>query len=136
MDKVYLDYSASTPVSPEVMRVMHPYFNQAFGNPGSVHSSGQAAQAAMDTARQVLAAELGVNFNEIIFTGSATEANDLMIDGIFEGSDIENPKIIMSAIEHESVSETIKLLRDKGAEIIIIPVSQDGFVDPKDIEGE
>jgi len=125
---IYLDYAASTPVDKEVLRAMEPYFSDKFGNPGSLHSFGREANAVLDKTRQAIADELGARFEEIIFTSSASEANDLVIDGIFEGSSIKNPKIIISGIEHESVSQTALNLKARGATVVVLPTSKDGFV--------
>ncbi len=130
---IYLDYAASTPTDKEALEAMEPYFRESYGNSGSLHSFGQKAQAAIDEARSIIAAELGVSFNEVIFTSSATEANDLIVDGIFEGSGIKNPKIIISNIEHESVSQSAEALMSRGAEVIQLPVSKEGFVDPGEL---
>ena len=131
--RIYLDYAASTPVSPEVLKYIRPYFSEKFGNSGSLHSFGQEAQAALDKGRTTIAEELGASFNEIIFTSSASEANDLIVDGIFEGSGVDDPKIIISDIEHESVNQTAEALIEKGAEVVKLPVSKDGFVDPDEL---
>ena len=133
---IYLDYSASTPVDKEVKKAMDPYFSQDFGNPGSIHSFGRRAQAAIDNARQTIADELGAQFEEIIFTSSATEANDLIIDGVFEGSSIKDPRIIISGIEHESVTQTALNLQSRGVKVSILPSSKDGFVDVETLKEE
>ena len=133
MERIYLDYAASTPVHPDVVKAMTPYFSDKFGNPGSVHSFGQEAQKAMDEARGIIASDLDADFSEIIFTSSASEANDLIIDGIFEGSSVDNPKIIVSDVEHESVSATAEALSSRGAEVVSLPVSKDGFVNPDEL---
>jgi len=133
-ETIYLDYAASTPVDKKALEAMEPYFSKEYGNPGSLHSFGQEALAAIDDARGKIANELGVGFKEIIFTASATEANDLIIDGIFEGSVIEKPKVIISDIEHESVNQTADNLTARGAEVVKLPVSKEGFVNSRDLE--
>lgn len=133
-ERIYLDYAASTPVDPRVAAYMEPYLSKQFGNPGSLHSFGQEAQAAVDRARTILAQEIGVTFNEIIFTSSASEANDLIIDGIFEGAGIDHPKIIISDIEHESVTQNAEALIARGAEVVKLPVSKEGFINPDDLK--
>ena len=133
MKSIYLDYAASTPVAPEVMAYMRPYFFEKFGNSGSLHSFGQEAQAALDKTRTTVANEINADFDEIIFTSSASEANDLIVDGIFEGSHISKPKIVISSIEHESVSQTVEALIERGVEVLQLPVSKDGFVDPEEL---
>ena len=130
---IYLDYAASTPVDPEVMAYIKPYFMEKFGNSGSLHSFGQEAQSALDKTRTILSEEIGADFNEIIFTSSASEANDLIVDGIFEGSRIAKPKIIISDIEHESVDQSVEALIEKGAEVVKLSVSKEGFVDPEEL---
>jgi len=134
--RYYFDYAASTPVDKNVFRAMLPYFSQKFGNAGSLHSFGQEAIAAVDNARGIIAKRIGADFRQIIFTGSATEANNLAIKGgflaakkYFKKNGIKGkPKIIVSAIEHESVLESARALTDEGAEIVHLPVDKNGFV--------
>src|SRR3989344_5526838 len=126
MKRIYLDYAASTPVSPEVEAVMRPYFLKKFGNAGSLHSFGQEAIAALDESRETIANAIGANFREIIFTGSATEANNLAIRGAVKKfkkdfPKIKNPEVIVSAIEHESVLETARDLEKEGVKVIYLP---------------
>ncbi len=83
-ERVYLDYAASTPVDPRVLRAMGPYFAEKFGNPGSLHSFGQEAIAAVDKSREAIARAIGTDFREIIFTGSATEANNIALRGVIK----------------------------------------------------
>src|SRR3989344_7407934 len=89
MHEIYLDYAATTPLDPRVLRAMQPYFTENFGNPGSLHRFGQQAQAAVDEAREILAGLMSCppagGFREIIFTGSATEANNLALRGVLKG---------------------------------------------------
>ena len=89
--KIYLDYAGTTPVDKEVLREMLPYFNKKFGNASSIHSFGQEAIAAIDKAREKIAKLFNCDFSEIIFTGSATESNNLMIKGLVK-SQISNLK--------------------------------------------
>jgi len=100
MKKIYLDHAATTPTDKEVLDEMMPYFSQKFGNPSSIHQFGQEALEAMDKARQQVADFLGCNLSEIIFTSGATESNNMTIKGIIKASDIKNPHIITSSIEH------------------------------------
>ncbi|MDP2598477.1 MAG: cysteine desulfurase family protein [Candidatus Liptonbacteria bacterium] len=134
MEKIYLDYAASTPVDPRVFEAMRPYFTEKFGNPGSLHSFGQEAIAAVDKSRETIAKALGADFREVIFTGSATEANNLALRGVIKRfeyriSNIEYPRIIISAIEHESVLETARDLEREGIEVVYLPVDRRGVVD-------
>lgn len=131
MKKIYLDYAATTPVDSAVEKEMRPYLLKNFGNPSSLHSFGQAAINALDSAREKISGLLGADFRQILFTGSATEANNLILRGVLKKSkdSIVNPRIIVSAIEHESILETCKDLEKDGVEIIYLPVNQDGLVD-------
>jgi cysteine desulfurase len=138
--RVYLDYAASTPVDPRVAQAMQPYFTEKFGNPGSLHSFGQEAIAAVDTAREIIAKHLGVEFREIIFSGSATEANGLALQGplgaarLLEFPRGKKPQVIVSAIEHESVLESARAAQEAGTEVVYLPVDKEGRVDPRDLK--
>jgi cysteine desulfurase len=138
--KFYFDYAASTPVDPAVLRAMNPYFTEKFGNPGSLHSFGQVAIAALDRARETVANSIGAQFREVIFTASATEANNLALYGAYfrfkEAYPEKTPKMIISAIEHESVIETARFLESQGAKLAIIPVDKIGIIDIKQLAGE
>jgi len=140
MKNIYLDYAASTPVDPRALRAMEPYFAKQFGNPGSLHSFGQEAIAAIDASRETLAKILRVGFREIIFTGSATEANNLALRGALAGFRARGAhahakaRIIVSAIEHESIIETARDLEREGAEVIYLPVDERGTVNMNALE--
>ena len=141
MRRVYFDYAASTPVDPAVRSAMAPYFGSIFGNPHALHRFGQEASAAVFESRRAIANALGVSYRDIIFTASATEANNLAIRGViksyrtYKTNRSYKPRIVTSAIEHESVLETCRDLEREGlVEIIYIPVGKDGLVDPKKIK--
>lgn len=112
---------------------MMPYFSARFGNPSSLHSVGQEGIAALDKARETVAKAVNAPFREIIFTGSATEANNLALRGAIKQFKLVHPsvtpRIIISAIEHESVLETAKDLSREGAEFVMIPVNENGVID-------
>jgi cysteine desulfurase len=134
MKRIYLDYAATTPIDPRVWRAMEPYFGASatarganFGNPGSLHSFGQKAIAAVDHARETIAHAISAEFREIIFTSSATEANNLALRGVVKAA--TKPRIIISAIEHESVLETAREFEREDVEVIYLPVDECGFVD-------
>lgn len=135
MKRIYLDYAATTPVAPEVMVAMRPYFSAKFGNAGSLHAFGQGASRAVFLAREQVAQALGCRYKEIIFTGSATEANNLALRGVvrgLRGMDYRGPgkpRIIVSAIEHGSVLETARDLEREGVDVVYIPVNREGIVD-------
>ena len=130
--KIYLDYAATTPVDPAVLRAMQPYFSDIFGNAGSLHSFGQEASAALDVSRETIAKELGADFRDVIFTSSATEANNLALRGITRMTRAHTnatnftPRIITSAIEHESILETCRDLEKGGVEVVFLPVDKNG----------
>lgn len=140
--RIYLDYAASTPVAPEVFRAMRPYFSEKFGNPGSLHSFGQEAMAVVDRSRETVARALGAQFREMVFTGSATEANNLALRGGLKalrksitattgaGGADPNPgsRLIVSAVEHESVLETARDLEREGVPVTVLPVDKRGVV--------
>jgi len=111
---------------------MRPYFRFRFGNPGSLHRFGQEAIAAVDGAREAISASIGARFRELIFTGSATEANNIVLRGIvraWKRKYERTPKLLVSAIEHESILETAEDLVKDGVEVIRIPVNKEGIVD-------
>src|SRR5574343_577610 len=115
MDRIYLDNAATTPVRKEVLKKMLPFFSDQFGNPGSLHSFGQEAMGAIDLAREEMSELLKTDFHNVIFCGSATEANNLIIRGAvskWKGSEL--PRIIVSSIEHESILDTVKTLEAEG----------------------
>ncbi len=136
MKKIYLDYAASTPVDPRVVAAMEPFFLEHFGNPKAIHSFGQEAMAAIDHAREKIARALGADFREIIFTGSATEANNLALRGTFfsfkEGfreAESRAPRLVISSIEHESIEKTASDLERSGCEVVRVPVDEQGTID-------
>lgn len=132
MKEIYLDYAATTPVDKEVLKEMAPYFSYKFGNPSSIHYFGQEAIAAVDEAREKIANLLQCDFSEIIFTGSATESNNLAIKGLIETRD--KTHIITSTIEHESVHEPLRELEKEGHEVTYLKVNKDGFISISDLE--
>ncbi len=143
---IYFDYAATTPLDPAVVQEMARVQKQFFGNPASLHGYGQEALAVVDGAREVISKSIGAKFQEIIFTGSATEANNLALRGVIaahrrltqtltqtnadklkvrEGL---RPRLIISAVEHESIRETARDLEAHGMEVVWIPVDQEGIV--------
>ncbi len=131
MHRIYLDYNATTPVKPEVMAEMQPFFSDDFGNPSSLHTHGQRSRIALDTARERTARALGCSSIEVLFTSGGTESNNVAISGFIEriGSSKESWHIITSAIEHNAVLKVCQHLEKKGVEVTYLPVSDDGIVD-------
>ncbi len=158
MRRYYFDHAAATPLDPVVEKAMKPYWSAMAGNPGSLHWFGQQASAAVFVARETIAEALGCRYQEIVFTGSATEANNLALRGavksVLNDRNVlgvvndkitdrtirttgtnrtmisAKPKIIVSAIEHESILDTCKDLEKEGVEVVYLPVSKKGIVDP------
>ncbi|MDD5328370.1 MAG: cysteine desulfurase family protein [Sulfuricella sp.] len=127
-DPVYLDYNATTPVAPEVADAIEPYLREHFGNPSSTHVYGQRAKQAVVQARGEVAALIGARAEEIVFTGCATEANNLAIRGAVHALGGEKKHLITSAIEHPSVMQPFLRLREEGWDVTILPVDRQGRV--------
>ena len=133
--KIYMDYAAATPVDPRVVKAMLPYFTQKFGNSAAIHSFGQEMKIALEKSRQTVAEVLKAKPEEIIFTGSATESNNLAIKGVALANK-NRSHIIISSIEHDCVLNSAKWLAGLGQgrfEVTRVPVDKYGLVDPKDI---
>jgi len=130
MRRIYLDYAATTPTHPEVLKVMLPYFTDAFGNPSSIHSFGQEAKEAIEKARNQVAALIGAKSEEIVFTGSGTEADNFALKGVALANQGKGNHIITSSIEHHAVLETCKFLEKQGFSVTYLPVDGYGMVDP------
>jgi len=126
---VYLDYAATTPVYPEVVRAMLPYFSDKFGNPSSIHRWGQEARVAVDKAREKIAGLLGCEPREIIFTGTTTTSDNLAIQGVVRALKDRGNHIITSAIEHHAVLDVVKALEKEGARTTFLPVDEHGLID-------
>jgi len=126
---IYLDYNATTPVDPRVVKAMLPYLEEHFGNPSSTHAYGQRAKEAVDGARADTAALIGAAPEEIVFTGCATEANNLAVLGATRALAGKKRHLVTSAVEHPSVLQPFLRLRDEGWEVSVLPVDSDGRVD-------
>jgi cysteine desulfurase len=135
--RAYLDYNATTPVDPAVLEAMRPFLADNFGNASSIHSAGQRARAAVDRARDSVAALLGAKPSEIVFTSGGTESDNLAILGL--GSSVA-PKsiggrkhVVTSAIEHHAVLNSCQALEKQGIDMTYVSVGSTGVVDPDDI---
>lgn len=133
MKPVYLDYNATTPIAPEVAAAMKPYLEQYFGNPSSVHEYGVQTRNAIETAREQVAALIGANPDEIIFTSGGTESNNFAIKGIAYARQDIGRHIVTSAIEHPAVAEVCGFLERHGFEITRLPVTPEGLVKVEDV---
>jgi len=128
MKNIYLDYNATSPLRPEVLTAMEPYFKDQFGNPSSFHRMGQKVRHSLEEARETIRKFLGKNDGELIFTSSATEANNLAILGL-------SPKrqVLASPIEHLSVLKPLEFLKKKGVEVDWVVPSEEGEVSAHEI---
>ncbi len=133
MRKVYLDHAATTPILPEVLEAILPYFKDAYGNPQSLHGWGDDAREAIEDARGRVADLIGAQPEEIIFTSSGTESNNLAIKGLAMAQQSKGKHIVISAIEHFSVLHSARTLEKWGFELTLVPVDRCGLVDREDV---
>ncbi len=129
MPRIYLDNNATTPVLPEVLEAMRPYFGEHFGNASSIHHHGQETRAAVERARDSVALLLGCQPAEIVFTSGGTEGDNLAIAGLTGAGD----HIITSSIEHHAVLLACRHLEETGCEVTYVPADGRGLVDPDDV---
>lgn len=131
--RAFLDYNSTTPVDPEVLAAMLPYLAENFGNASSIHSVGQSARAAVDRARESVAALMGAKPAEIVFTSGGTEADNLAVFGTVAASAAAKKHIVTTAIEHHAVLHSCQALERQGITVTFVPVRRDGIVDPVEI---
>jgi cysteine desulfurase len=129
MREVYLDNYAATPPLPEAREAMLPFLGDSYGNASSLHSRGDAAREAVEEAREKVAALIGANAEEIIFTSNGTEANNLAVKGITAGSRRKGKHVVLSAVEHFSVLHAARSLEKQGYELTLVPVDEYGVID-------
>ena len=132
-EPVYLDYNATTPIDPRVADAIVPFLREHFGNPSSAHIYGRRAREAVEQARDEAARLIGATAEEIVFTGCATEANNLAIQGVARALRGAKRHLITSAIEHPSVLQPFLRLQADGWGLTILPVDRNGCVDPADV---
>lgn len=130
MRPIYLDYNATTPVDPAVADAIGHALRELWGNPSSAHEYGKAAHAAVERARGQLAALLGANADEIVFTGGGSEASNHAIKGVWTRGQAH---VITTAVEHPATLRPVEFLRRLGCEVTILPVDRHGLVDPDDV---
>src|SRR6266498_526769 len=134
MRRVYLDNNATTPVLPEVLEAMRPYFSEHFGNASSIHHHGQETRGAVERARESVAALLGCRPAELVFTSGGTEADNLAIFGLLnQGFVRAGDHVISSTIEHHAVLNSCKQLQERGTEVTFLPVDGRGLINPDDL---
>ena len=143
MNRVYLDYNATTPVEPEVLDAMLPYFSEEFGNAASIHTPGQRARAAVETAREQVAALIGAKAQEIVFTSGGTESDNHAIFGVVgqaflpvppSNSPKSIPHIITTSIEHEAVLNACQALEKNGARVTFLATNREGQIDLDELQ--
>jgi cysteine desulfurase len=135
MKRIYLDHNATTPVDPAVLEAMLPYFSGDYGNASSIHTYGQASRAAVETAREQVAALLGARPQEMVFTSGGTESDNHAIFGVLRAFLSEQPAahIITTAMEHEAVLNSCQELEKQGVAVTYLPVSRDGLIDAEEL---
>ena len=135
VQRIYLDHNATTPLAPEVIERMTAALRDIYGNPSSVHHFGQQAKAALDEARSAVAALLGAEPSELVFTSGGTEGDNFAIRGAAEALEAGGRRhLITSAIEHEAVLNTIKALARRGWRTTILPIDETGIVSPANLQ--
>jgi cysteine desulfurase len=133
MRRVYADHAAATPILPAVLEALLPYLRDRFGDPSGLHARSAAARAAVDEARASVATLLAAPPHEIVFTGSASEANNLAIKGSVAAATGERPHLVAAVTERLSVLHPLRTLERRGAELALLPVDRHGRVDPEDL---
>ncbi len=133
MKRIYMDHAATTPVAPEVLKAMMPFFGRKYGNASSIHSFGQEARDALDNSREILSRFINAEFEELIFTSGGTESDNIAIIGAALAGKEKN-HIITSRIEHHAVLHTCKFLEKYGFKVTYLAVDRYGFVKPEDVE--
>ena len=134
MKRIYLDYAATTPTHPDVVKAMLPYFTDVFGNPSSIYSYGQESKGAIEEARVQVAELIGARDEEIVFTSGGTGADNFAIKGVAFANENKGNHVITSSVEHHAVIETSKFLQKKGFRVTYLPVDEYGLVDPGDVK--
>jgi len=129
---IYFDYAATTPVDKRVIKLMIPFLNEKFGNPSSMHSFSSDTKKALEKSRSIIAKAINANSEEIVFTSSATESNNMALKGVAFAK--KSGHILVSSIEHDCVLNTAKWLGKNGFEVEFLPVDKNGIVDPKEVE--
>ena len=133
MKRVYLDYAATTPVDPDVVKAMLPYFTEVYGNPSSIYSLGQEAKQGIEKARLQVAGLIGARPEEVVFTSGGTEADNTALKGVAYANEGKGDHIVTTAIEHHAVLESAKFLEERGCRVTYLPVDKDGLVDPDSV---
>ena len=132
---IYMDYAATTPVRPEVVRAMLPYFSENFGNPSSIYELAQQSRGVVDQSRRSIARALGCRASEIVFTSGGTESDNAAIKGVATALRNIGNHVITSSIEHHAVLHACHQLEQFGFDVTYLPVDEHGLIDPEDVAG-
>lgn len=127
---IYLDYAATTPLDPQVVEAMLPWLQNGYGNPSSIHQFGRQARAALDEARDAVAALIGADYSEIYFTSCGTEADNLAIIGTMLAAPSSRRHLVVSAIEHHAVLHAAHFLEELGYRVTVVPPTPEGLILP------
>lgn len=130
---IYLDHNATTPVEPRVLEAMLPFLTAEFGNPSSSHAYGRAPRAAVETAREQVAEAIGARPDEVIFSGSGSEADHLALRGVVRARGGSGAHVITQATEHPAVLDACRALTEQGVAVTTLPVDRHGLVSPTDL---
>jgi cysteine desulfurase len=131
--RIYLDYAATTPVHPEAVKAMAPYFTEYFGNPSSIHSCGQEARKGVEEARLKVADFIGARLEEVVFTSGGTESDNFALKGVAYANEAKGNHIITNAAEHHAVLEPCHFLEKRGFKVTYLPVDKYGMLDPESV---
>lgn len=134
MDRIYLDHAATSPVHPDVVAAMKPYYETFFGNPSSIHHFGREARRGLDESREFIAKTIGASFDEIIFTSGGTEADNLAIRGFVEANSSKGTHLITTKIEHHGVLHAFRYLERQGFSVTYLDVDESGKVTVEQVE--
>lgn len=134
MNRIYLDYNATSPVRPEVLEVMLPFYKEQFGNPSSVHWAGRQVSGALEKAREQVAALINASPAEIVFVSCGTEGDNMAIKGTLAALKEKGNHVITTGVEHPAVLETCEALAKDGYDVTFLPVDKDGKLDLADLE--
>ncbi len=133
MNRIFADHAATTRPAPEVVEAMQPWLGASFGNASSVHSRGEAARDAVESARLEVARLLGAQTEEVVFTATGSESNNLALQGVMRAAAGDRRRIVTTAIEHASVLATVRALEAEGFALTVVPVRPNGTVDPAEL---
>lgn len=133
MKSIYLDHAATTPIDTDVLMYMQAFWNECYGNPSSLHERGRRAMQAIQEARERVALCLGAYPDEIVFTGSGTESDNLAVLGVVRAQARYHNHVIVSAIEHKAILEAVSVLHKEGVALSVAPVNNDGLIDVQQV---